>query len=51
MMSALLLFSKFVNVPPRVRSIWKYERVIGYTESTFWDFFGEDVSTMYKVKL
>ncbi len=45
MMSALLFFSKFVNMPPRVQSMWKYERVIGYIESTFWDVFGEDVST------
>jgi hypothetical protein len=34
-------FAKFVDMPPRVWSIWKYEKAIGYIyeESTFWEFF------------
>ncbi len=47
----LLFFSKFVDMAPRVRSIWRYEKVVGYMKNQlFGSFFGEYVSTMYKVK-
>ncbi len=29
----LLFFSKFVDMPPRVRSIWRYEKVVGYMKN------------------
>jgi hypothetical protein len=33
MMNALLFFLEFVDIPPRVRSIWRYERVFGYMKN------------------
>jgi hypothetical protein len=32
MINALFYFSKFVDIPSRVKSIWKYERMFGYME-------------------
>jgi len=47
-----LLFFEFVNMPPRVWNIWKYERVVGYMKNQlFGSFFVEDVLTTHKVKL
>ncbi len=47
-----LFFEEFVDMPPRVWSMWKYERVVGYMKNQFFgSFFVEDVSTTYKVKL
>jgi hypothetical protein len=33
MMNALLVFLGYVNMPPRVQSIWKYEKAIGYMKN------------------
>jgi hypothetical protein len=39
-MNALLVFLEYVNMPPRVQSIWKYEEAIGYMENQlFGNFF------------
>ncbi len=35
MMNALLFFLEFVNMSPRVWSIWRYEKAIGYTKNQF----------------
>jgi hypothetical protein len=37
-------------MPPRVQSIWRYEKVVGYIKITFLEVFEKDVSTTYKVK-
>jgi hypothetical protein len=50
MMSALF-FPEFENMPPKVRSIWKYERVLGYMKNQLFRSFLKDVLTTYKVKL
>ncbi len=41
-------FAKFVDMPPRVWSIWKYEKAIGYIyeESTFWEFFKKKIDNV-----
>jgi hypothetical protein len=45
-MNVLLFFSKFVDMPPRVRSIWIYEKVVGYMKNQlFGSFLEKDVST------
>jgi hypothetical protein len=31
----VVLFSEYVDVPPRVQSIWKYEKTIKYMEINF----------------
>jgi len=33
MMNALLVFLEYVNMPPRIQGIWKYEEAIGYMEN------------------
>jgi predicted NAD-dependent protein-ADP-ribosyltransferase YbiA (DUF1768 family) len=41
MMSALLFFSDFVNMPLRVQGICKYEKVVGYMKNQFFESFSE----------
>jgi hypothetical protein len=41
-----------MDMPLRVRIMWRYERAVGYMKNHFFGKkFKEDVSTMYKVKL
>jgi hypothetical protein len=40
-MSASLFFSKFVDMPLRVQSIWRYERTIGYMKNQLFRSFSE----------
>jgi hypothetical protein len=49
--ACIVIFSKFLDMIPRVRSIWRYEKAIGYIKNQFFlEFFEKDVSTTYKVK-
>jgi len=50
-MNVLIFFSKFMDMPPRVQSIWRYEKAVGYMKNQLFGSFSEkDVSTTYKVK-
>ncbi len=50
-MSALLFFSEFVDMLPRVRSIWRHDRVVGYMKNQFFGSFLKKMFRQYKVKL
>ncbi len=45
MMNALLFCSEFVNMSPRVWSIWRYEKAIGYMKNQF---FGSVLKKMFQ---
>ncbi len=44
-MSVLLFFLEFVDMPPKVQSIWRYERVVGYTKNQL---FGSFLEKMFQ---
>ncbi len=41
MISVLLFFLEFVNMPLKVWSIWKYERVVGYMKNQLFGSFSK----------
>jgi hypothetical protein len=41
MINALLFFLEFVSMPLRVRSIWRYEKVVGYMKNQLFGSFLE----------
>jgi hypothetical protein len=44
-MSTSLFFEEFVDMPPRVWNMWKYERVVGYMKNQF---FGSFLLKMFR---
>ncbi len=47
MMRALLFFLEFVDMPPRVRSIWRYEKVVGYMKNQLFGSFFKKMIRQY----
>jgi hypothetical protein len=37
--ACVAIFSKFLDMPPRVRSIWRYDKVVGYYKNQFFESF------------
>jgi hypothetical protein len=37
--ACVAIFSKFLDMPPRVQSIWRYDKAVGYIKNqNFWRF-------------